>query len=80
MDGVKIGFRNLWGQVAMALVLLSSMGGCTEEETSAGSRNMVFRLSLPGVLEVNTRGGGTLNEVMIDNVWVVQYRDRKSVV
>ncbi|WP_349509135.1 hypothetical protein [Bacteroides fragilis] len=29
MDGVKIGFRNLWGQVAMALVLLSSMGGCT---------------------------------------------------
>lgn len=73
MDGVKIGFRNLWGQVAMALVLLSSMGGCTEEETSAGSRNMVFRLSLPGVLEVNTRGGGTLNEVMIDNVWVVQY-------
>lgn len=48
MDGVKIGFRNLWGQVAMTLVLLSSMGGCTEEETSAGSRNMVFRLSLPG--------------------------------
>ena len=58
----------------LCLGLLSAMcGGCADEAEIPEEGEIVFQLSLPPALEVNTRAA--IDDVSITDVWVLQYNE-----
>ncbi|WP_455591894.1 DUF4906 domain-containing protein [Bacteroides sp.] len=67
-------YKYLLAGVIFCLASVWLCSACQDAETS-GRETLTFEFQLPPALEVETRSG-TLDKILIDNVWVVQYNSQ----
>lgn len=70
---IPIGYMHKWLFLLCLGMLSTVWGGCADEAPIPGENGgIIFQLSLPPALEVNTRAGA-IEDFTISDVWVLQY-------
>lgn len=62
----------LWVYLLWGISFVCFLGACVDDEPVREEGGIVFRLSLPGRIDIETRTP-TLSGITINDVWVVQY-------